>query len=312
MTATDKTSNATEIQAARRPSVTVVVPCFNGGRFLDGLMASLDRQIFRDFETIVVDDGSDDEETLSKLAALKGHARVIHQQNGGLSAARNTGIRAARSDLVMPLDCDDTIEPPFLQEAVPMLRAASPDVAGVICHKRLVGAGSGLLERHFNRFDLLFTNPMPSGLLLRKACWQAVGGYDEAMREGYEDWEFYVRLMRAGYRALVIPKPYLAYHVSSTGMLFGRASGHHAALWRAIRRKHAAAYRPWALLRLWWQNRDGTGRVSLAKGLAAYTLAALLPDAMFSRLIAGLRRRHLLEGHRAPYEAGATKSQAAA
>jgi GT2 family glycosyltransferase len=312
MAVADKTSNATERQAAGKPAVTVVVPCFNGGRFLDGLMASLDAQIFRDFETVIVDDGSDDEETLSKLAALKGRVRVIHQKNAGLSATRNTGIRAARSDMVMTLDCDDTIEPPFLQEAVALLRAAPSDVAGVICHKRLVGSGSGLLERHFNRFDLLFTNPMPSGILLRTACWQAVGGYDETMREGYEDWEFYVRLMRAGYRALVIPKPYLAYRVSSTGMLFSQASGHHAALWRAIRRKHAETYRPWALMRLWWQSRDGTGRVSLAKGLAAYALTALLPDAWFSRLIAGLRRRHLLEGHRAPYESGPANSQAAA
>jgi glycosyltransferase involved in cell wall biosynthesis len=315
MDMSDKTSATVDAPAERGasgPTVTIVVPCFNGGRFLDGLMASLAQQTFRDFDVIIVDDGSDDEATLCKLASLDGRARVIHQNNNGLSAARNAGIRAALSDLVMPLDCDDAIEPPFLQEAVALLRAAPPDVAAVFCHKRLVGAGSGLLERHFNRFDLLFTNPMPSALLLRKACWQAVGGYDETMRDGYEDWEFYVRLMRAGYRAIAIPKPYLAYRVSNTGMLFSRASSRHAALWRTIRRKHIAAYRPWAILSVWRQSRDGTGQVSLAKAFLAYALTAVLPDAWFSRLIAGLRRRHLLDGHRPPYRAASTKSSAAA
>lgn len=297
---------------APRPAVSVVVPCYNGGRFLDGLMESLRRQIFRDFEIVIVDDGSDEDDTKRKLAALEAHARVVHQDNRGLSAARNTGIRAARAELVMSLDCDDTIEPPFLEEAMAAMAAAPADIAAVFSHKRLVGAGSGLLERHFNRFDLLFTNPMPSGLLLRKSAWEAVGGYDETMRDGYEDWEFYLRLMRMGYRAIVIPKPYLLYRVSSGGMLFSQSSGHHAALWRRIRRKHAAAYRPLAMLRLWWGSRDGTGHVSLAKGFAACLLAAILPDAWFSRLVTGLRRRHLLEGHREAYQPAEMKSKAAA
>jgi len=295
-----------------RPAVSVVVPCYNGGHFLDRLMASLARQAFRDFEIVIVDDGSDDEETRRKLAALEGRARVIHQDNRGLSAARNTGIRAARAELVMPLDCDDAIEPPFLDETVALMRVAPPDVAAVFCHLRLIDAASGLLERHFNRFDLLFSNSMPAGLLLRKSAWQALGGYDETMRDGYEDWDFNVRLMRMGYRAIVIPKPYYVYDVSSAGMLFSRASVKHAALWRRIRQKNAEAYRPLALLRLWWDSRDGTGHVSLAKGLAAYALTALLPDAWYTRLVERLRRRRLLQGRRAPYRELSAKSTFAA
>ena len=62
------------------PAVSVVVPCFNGGRFLDTLMASLARQTFRDFEIVIVDDGSTDLETLRKLSELEGRARVIHRE----------------------------------------------------------------------------------------------------------------------------------------------------------------------------------------------------------------------------------------
>ena len=283
------------------PAVSVVVPCFNGGRFLDALMASLARQTFRDFEIVIVDDGSTDLGTLRKLSELKSRARVIHQKNGGLSAARNSGFRFAHADLVLPLDCDDMIEPPFLAEAVELMRNAPADVAAVFCHMRLAGAARGLLERHFNRFDLLFTNTLPSGLLLSKASWAAVGGYDESMRDGYEDWEFHLRLMCAGYRAIELPKPYYVYSMADEGMLLGRASRLHGRLWRAIRSKHADLYRPLSLLRLWQATRDGKGCVSLRKGAAALLLATLLPDALFSRLVAGMRRRSLLEGRRPAY-----------
>jgi glycosyltransferase involved in cell wall biosynthesis len=292
------------------PAVSVVVPCYNGGRFIPQLLESLARQTFRDFEIVIVDDGSTDAATTSTLDALDPSIRVIRQPNKGLSAARNAGIAAARGDLVLPLDCDDMIAPPFLAEAMALMRAAPAEVAMVLCHKHLAGAASGFLERHFNRFDLLFSNPIPSGLLLRKAGWRAVGGYDETMRDGYEDWEFYLRLMLRGYRGITIPKPYLVYHVSTGGMLFNQSSGKHAAIWRRMRRKHAAAYRPLAMLRLWRASRDGSGHddpghVSPAKAIAAYLMAVLLPDKFFSGLMA-LRRQRLLLGGRRPAYAAAT------
>jgi glycosyltransferase involved in cell wall biosynthesis len=68
------------------PAVSVVVPCYNGARFIDQLMATLAGQTFRDFETIIVDDGSG-EETRQKLASLGQDVKVIHQVNQGPGAA---------------------------------------------------------------------------------------------------------------------------------------------------------------------------------------------------------------------------------
>jgi len=282
------------------PAVSLVVPCFNGGRFLDPLMASLARQTLRDFEIIIVDDGSTDEATRRKLEALEGRARIVRQENRGLSAARNAGIAVARSECVAVLDCDDTFEPAFLEEAAVLMRAAPADVALVFSHLRLTGAGKGLIARHFNAFDLLFANTLHSGLMLRKACWRAVGGYDETMRQGYEDWEFYLRLAHAGYRGIEIPKPYFNYAVTGGGMLFNKSSQQHAVLWRTMRRKHARLYRPMALLKLWRRER-GNSRISLAKGMLALTMAVLLPDGVYSRMMAERRRRMLLEGHLPEY-----------
>jgi hypothetical protein len=114
--------------------------------------------------------------------------------------------------------------------------------------------------------------------------------------------------MLRGYRGVTIRKPYVIYHVSSGGMLFNQSSGKHAAIWRRIRQKHAAAYRPLAMLRLWRASRDGSGHddpghVSPMKAIAAYLMAALLPDKFFSGLMALRRQRHLLGGHRPAYAA---------
>lgn len=276
------------------PAVSVVVPCYNGGRFLDALMASFARQTFRDFEIVIVDDGSTDPQTVSKLAALEGRARVIRQDNRGPSAARNAGVRAARADILFMLDCDDTIEPSFLAETVAVLRAAPRDVGMVFTDLRLTGAEVGIVPRYFNRFDLLFTNTLSSGLVLRKEAFLAVGGYDESMREGYEDWDFSLRLAAAGYRGIEVEKTLYVYRIAggaegsrSGGVERGRLYGR---LWRSIRRKHAALYRPGTMLRLWRESANG--HVPLWKGLVACGLARVLPESIFNALIARLHRRH--------------------
>ena len=282
--------------AAARPAASVVVPCYNGGQFLDGLMESLARQTFRDFEIVIVDDGSDDPQTLRKLAALDGRARVIRQDNRGPSAARNTGIAQSRADIVAMIDCDDTVEPSYLVETVPVLQKAPPDVAMTFTHMRTAGGQASIGRRYFNRFDLLFTNTVSVGLVLRKECWRAVGGYDETMREGYEDWDFSLRLADAGYRGIEIPKPLYIYYIRPDAMWSSRSADvekkHlHAKPWRQDRNKHPDSFRLPAMFRLWWTSHDGEGAIPLWKGLGAFTLAHLMPDALFSRLIAGLRSR---------------------
>jgi len=267
-------------------------------------MASLGSQTFRDFEIVIVDDGSTDPQTLRKLLALDGHATVIRQMNRGPAAARNTGIRRAKADIVFALDCDDTIEPDFLAETVALLQASPPDVGMVFCDLRLTGAESGLCSRYFNRFDLLFTNTLSSGLVMRRDAWLAAGGYDEAMRSGYEDWDFSLRLARAGYRGLRVAKPLYIYHIAddaapsrSTDIDIKRLYG---GLWRHIRERHAGSYTIAAMLQLWKSSRDGSGRVPLWKGLAACALARVLPDAAFNLMIARLHRGPRADAARLP------------
>jgi glycosyltransferase involved in cell wall biosynthesis len=281
---------------AHVPAVSVVVPCYNGGRFIDQLLATLAAQIFRDFEIIIVDDGSG-EETRQKLARLDPSITVLHQANQGPGAARNTGFRAARADFVLPLDCDDTLEPNHLEETVAALRAAPADVGFVFTHLRAVGAIQRIFPRKFNRFEILFSNKLPSCILMRKSVWETLGGYDESMRDGYEDWDFNIRMAAAGYRAIEIPKALYVYRVSDEGMLLSHCSSRHAAIWRSIREKNERLYRLPEILKA-WRSARGTQHMPLPVALGILALAQL-PDRIFTGVM-GLYRygRLFLQGWR--------------
>jgi len=266
------------------PSVSVVVPCYNCGRFLDGLCATLAAQTFRDFETIVVDDGSTEEATLRKLASLDPAIRVVQQENKRLPGARNTGFRESNGTFVLPLDQDDRLAPSFLAETVAALRHAPGDVGFAFAHVRLVGDMDGVMPRHFNPFDQLFLNRLPYCMLIRKTAWHAAGGYDEAMQEGTEDWEFNIRLLQAGFRGIEIAKPLFIYQVSEQGMLMSHSARRHGTIWRYIRTKHRHLYRPSALLAAWRANRTTPGEIAPLKAVALLGLAKLLPEAWFNHL----------------------------
>jgi glycosyltransferase involved in cell wall biosynthesis len=270
------------------PAVSVVVPCYNGGRFIDQLLDSLSRQTFRDFELIIVDDGSRDD-TRAKLATLDKSVQIILQDNQGPGAARNTGIERARAPIVLALDCDDTLDPTFLQETVSLMQSSPPDVGFIFTHERMTGLRQGTEQRYFKLFDQLFINRVPSCVLFRKKAWRDVGGYDAAMREGYEDWEFTIALAAAGYRALVIPHALFTYRVSNDGLLLRTSSLMHAELWRRIQTKHRSLYRLPALVRLWWATRHIPGDLRLTRAINLLIMAALLPDAWFSALIHRVR-----------------------
>ena len=276
----------------RVPTVSVVVPCYNGGAFIDQLLGALAAQTFRDFEVIIADDGSD-KETKAKLATLDSSIRVIHQTNQGPAAARNTGFRHARADLVLAIDCDDLIEPSYLAETVTALCEAPADVGFAVTYERKVGRRTGHVEASFKLFDQLFANRLSSCMLVRKEAWQKVGGYDERMLEGYEDWEFTVALGRAGYSCIVIPKTLFIYCTRGDGLMMSRSFRMHAELWRRMRVKHKELYRLPALLSLWWRTRSQPGRISLARALALLALATFLPDRWFSALVYSVRQSRL-------------------
>jgi glycosyltransferase involved in cell wall biosynthesis len=271
------------------PAVSVVLPCYNAHHFLDETLDSVRAQTFRDLEIIVVDDGSTDPATRAFLDGLPADIRLIRQENRGLAGARNTGFRAAQGRLVLPLDCDDRIAPTMIERCVAALDAHNADFA--TAQMMLAGDETGVVRKRFNGFEQLATNQLPYCLLMRREAWLAVGGYDEAMRTGYEDWDLNIRLCAAGLRGFVLPEPLFIYRVRASGMLRSISQRQHAQIWRYIRTKNAATYRLPALLRQWrdWRRHPSTHPLWVVWVLIG--LAGLLPDRGFNRLFFMLHRR---------------------
>jgi len=198
------------------PVVSIVIPCFNHGRVLPETLASVKAQVFRDFEVIIVDDGSTDELTKRVLASLEdSQIQVIHTSNRGVSSARNCGISVAAGRFILPLDADDLIAPEFLAATVPVLNAS--EEVGIVCAERqLFGELQGQIRLPtFDPRRLLVENLIYPAALFRKEDWVAVGGYNEAMLFGWEDWDFWIALTGLGRRVVRLPNTLFYYRVRS-------------------------------------------------------------------------------------------------
>jgi glycosyltransferase involved in cell wall biosynthesis len=190
--------------AASAPLVTVVTPAYNIAKYIGEAVDSVLGQTFRNFEYLVVDDGSTDDSP----AVAKAHARddprfrLIGGANRGVSAARNTGIREARGEYVAFLDGDDRWHPKFLERQVRLIQSLPPTVGAVFCRSRIMlenGTPVFLQWQRAGRYDfddfLVSGNPARNGssLLIRASCFADVGVFDEKMRY-CEDIEMWLRI----------------------------------------------------------------------------------------------------------------------
>jgi glycosyltransferase involved in cell wall biosynthesis len=144
------------------PLVSVVIPTWNRATEIRAAIDSVLAQTYSRIELIVVDDGSTDD-TPSVLASYRDRIVAIRRENAGVSAARNTGIRAAKGELLAFLDSDDLFDPTKIEKQVALLAAAGP---GVVCSlsNAVLTRGSGAM---MDCFDFArFRPPVAQGILL--------------------------------------------------------------------------------------------------------------------------------------------------
>ena len=203
--------------------VDVVIPCFNDGAFLFEAIESLGPDRVAGQGVIIVNDGSTDQRTLDVLEALRARGfRVIDTANSGLSAARNTGWRASTATYVLFLDADNRLVPGFLERAAKVLDRDGI-VAVVFGDREEFGLRQGVVEQAPpTLLEELVGNRIDACAVVRRTVLQDIGGYDEAMRDGYEDWELWLRLMIAGHIFHHVPGVAFQYRVRE-GSLVSRA-----------------------------------------------------------------------------------------
>lgn len=194
----------------KSPAVTLVVPCYNGLPFLEWTLDSIAKQTLADFECIVVDDASTDGSAamISSFCRRDPRFRLIkHRANAGLSASRNTGLRAARGQYIAFLDADDLLNPEGLALRYETLREISdPACVGTYCGSISIPEGARVppatLPQTLKVIDLVTSSgqcpfnanqPMFKTALLRR-----YGGFNEKLKQA-EDYDYWLRLLRAGF-----------------------------------------------------------------------------------------------------------------
>ncbi len=214
-----------------KPLVSVIIPCYNYGKFIKGAIESVLAQTFQRFEIIVINDGSTQELTKDVLRNLcYEKTTIIHQVNQGLSQTRNNGAFMATGKYICYLDADDLIEPTYLEKTLSLLES-DESLGSCYSWVQCFGDADSVWETEdFDPFFLKQYTASSSHSVIRKTAWEKVrelnGSGFLTKYDGYlEDWVFWIDMVQYGYRGQVIPEPLIRYRVHKNSLGATHKSG---------------------------------------------------------------------------------------
>jgi len=218
------------------------MPCFNHGEYIEESIDSVIKQTYQDFEIIVVDDGSTDANTLQALKSInKPKTKIIFSDNQGVSAARNKAIEASNGQYILPLDADDKIHPTYLEKGVSILQNTTHGI--VYCKGTLFGAESGSWDlQPFSHELMVQGNTIFCSAFYSKQNWEKAGGYDETMRTGWEDYEFWIALLELDLTVYQIPEVLFYYRIKPSSRNVDLSTEDYLNLRQYIYKKHINYY----------------------------------------------------------------------
>lgn len=228
--------------------VSIIVPCYKQAHYLNVALQSVLEQTYSNWECIIVNDSSpDDTERVAKQWLEKNsHFQYLYKENGGLSSARNAGIKICKGEYILVLDADDILHPDYLTKLVPVLE--EDDTKGVVsCYSKFFFKNqkniiNELKPSGTHYWDLMFENKLIATSLFRKKCWDEVGGYDETMKKGFEDWEFWLNITKRGWEFQFVEEFLFYYRKAKKSMLVDTINHHAEANMEYIFRKHQDIY----------------------------------------------------------------------
>jgi SAM-dependent methyltransferase len=221
-------------QLADRPLVSVIIPCYNQSHFLLEAVTSAIDQTYKNWEIIIVNDGSlDTTSTVAKnliVANSQYQIRLVEQTNQGLSSARNAGIAAANGEYIMPLDADDILAENALTDLLEIcLKSNVPCVA--FGSYQMFGTENRRVPSYelYSPENIKQSNMIHPSSLYHKSIWDLVSGYKVGMKEGYEDWEFWVNCHKHNIPFLGTREVVVNYR-RSQGSMLAKAQQYHQKL----------------------------------------------------------------------------------
>ncbi|AOZ98512.1 glycosyltransferase family 2 protein [Flavobacterium commune] len=228
--------------------VSIIVPCYKQAHYLSEALQSVLEQSYANWECIIVNDGSPDTTELVAKEWLEKDNRFkyLYKENGGLPSARNAGIKTSLGEFILPLDADDILHHDYLKKIVPVLES-NDTLAIVSCYtkfftNKLSNIVYELKPIGTTYHALIFQNTLVATSLYRKKCWEEVGGYDETMKKGYEDWEFWIALTKGGLEYKVVEEFLFYYRRAKKSMLVDTRNKYAEKNMEYIFKKHKDIY----------------------------------------------------------------------
>ena len=182
------------------PLVSVIVPCYNQACYLEEALNSVLNQTYLNWECIIVNDGSPDntEEVALNWIQKDTRFKYILKENGGLSSARNAGIEKAQGEFILPLDADDKIGEQYTQLAINLFMKDKL-LKVVYCNAEKFGIVNEPWQlKSFSLYNLSRNNVIFCSGFFKKSDWAEVKGYDDKMKNGLEDWDFWIEILKNG------------------------------------------------------------------------------------------------------------------
>ena len=225
----------------QKPIVSIIVPCYNQAQYLGECLQSVLDQTFTNWECIIINDGSPDNTDEIVQAWLKMDSRYTYfsKENGGLCSARNFGITHSLGEFILPLDADDYISKNYVSEAI---QSFEKDITLkiVYCKAQKFGSSNEPWELpNFSLHTLSRKNMIFCSAFFRKSDWESVGGYDLKMIYGWEDWEFWIAILKNGGKVKCLETTGFYYRIKPTSMLTQVNQKHSEYLLNYLSVKHA-------------------------------------------------------------------------
>lgn len=224
------------------PDVSIIIPCYNQAEFLDDCLNSVINQTYNNWECVIIDDSSpDNTEAISKKwCEQNSKIKYYKKNNGGVSSARNFGIKLAKAPIILPLDADDKIGEHYIELALPYFK--NQNIKVVYCYTEMFGEKQGLYPfSDYSYEQLLISCKFACSSFFYKKEWERIGGYDEKMKEGYEDWDFWINMLSNGGEVIRIDSAQFFYRIKTSSMCT-EANKSYGKLTNYITQKHISQY----------------------------------------------------------------------
>lgn len=180
--------------------VSIIIPIYNTEKYLSETIYSVKNQNFTDWECVIINDGSTDKSESVVLENIKddNRFRYVYQENTGVCIARNNAIKISVGEYILCLDADDLISKNFLYETIKVLES-DPKVRIASSRVNYFGRARGVLEVvSYDMATLLAANQIVVTSLFHREDFDRIGGFNENMKEGLEDWDFWISILKRG------------------------------------------------------------------------------------------------------------------